>query len=54
MFKSNVLDIDYRDFFQWAKDRFREWKGIYEVAEHYFLNLPYDSLLMLQLASSAK
>lgn len=33
-FKSNVLDIDYRDFFQWAKDRFREWKGIYEVAEH--------------------
>ena len=33
-FKSNLLDIDYRDFFQWAKDRFDEWKGIYEVAEH--------------------
>ena len=33
-FKSNVLDIDYRDFFQWAKDRFCDWKAIYEVAEH--------------------
>lgn len=33
-FKTNVLDIDYRDFFKWAKERFHEWKGIYEVAEH--------------------
>ena len=30
-FKSHILDIDYRDFFQWSKDRLREWKGIYEV-----------------------
>ena len=29
-FKSNILDLDYRDFFQWSK----EWKGIYEVADH--------------------
>lgn len=33
-FKANVLDIEDRDFFQWAKDRFRDWKGIFEVAEH--------------------
>ena len=33
-FKSNILDVDYRDFFQWSKDRLREWKGIYEVADH--------------------
>lgn len=33
-FRSNILDIDYRDFFQWAKDRLNEWKAIYEVAEH--------------------
>ena len=32
-FKTNVLVIDYRDFFQWTKERFNEWKGIYEVAE---------------------
>ena len=32
-FKSNVLEIDHRDFFQWARDRFRDWKGIYEVAK---------------------
>lgn len=28
--KSNILDIDYRDFFAWAKDHLRKWKGIYE------------------------
>lgn len=33
-FKSNILDIDYRDFFQWSKDKLKEWKGIYEVADH--------------------
>ena len=33
-FKSNILDVDYRDFFQWSKDRLREWKGICEVADH--------------------
>ena len=33
-FKSNILDVDYRDFFQWSKDRLREWKAIYEVADH--------------------
>lgn len=33
-FKSNVLDIDYRDFFQWAKDRFHDWKAVYEVTKH--------------------
>lgn len=33
-FKSNILDVDYRDFFQWSKDRLREWQGIYEVADH--------------------
>lgn len=33
-FQSNVLDIDYRDLFQWAKDRFHDWKAIYEVTKH--------------------
>lgn len=33
-FKSNILDLDYRDFFQWSRDKLKEWKGIYEVADH--------------------
>lgn len=33
-FKINVFDIDYRDFFQWVKEWFYEWKGIYEVVEY--------------------
>lgn len=33
-FKSNILDIDYRNFFQWAKDCLKHWKGIYEATEH--------------------
>lgn len=33
-FKINVFDIDYRDFFKWVKERFYEWKGIYEVVEY--------------------
>ena len=30
-FKSNILDIDYRDFFTWAKDHLKKWKAIYET-----------------------
>jgi hypothetical protein len=30
-FKSNILDIDYRDLFAWAKKHLNEWKGIYET-----------------------
>ena len=30
-FKSNILDIGYRDFFQWTRNRLKQWKGIYET-----------------------
>lgn len=30
--KSNILDIEYRDFFTWAKNHLKHWKGIYETA----------------------
>ena len=30
-FKSNVIDIEYRDFFAWAKNHLKHWKGIYET-----------------------
>lgn len=33
-FTSNILDIDYRNFFQWAKNGLNQWKGIYETTEH--------------------
>ncbi|CAB4013368.1 Hypothetical predicted protein [Paramuricea clavata] len=30
--KSNILDIEYRDFFTWAKNHLKHWKEIYETA----------------------
>ena len=27
-FKSNVIDIDYREFFKWIKDCLNHWKGV--------------------------
>lgn len=33
-FKSNILDLDHRDFFQWSRGKLKEWKGIYEVTDH--------------------
>ena len=29
-FKSNLLDVDYRDFFKWFKEKLAHWKQIYE------------------------
>ena len=31
IFKSNIIDIEYRDFFSWAKNHLKQWKGIYET-----------------------
>lgn len=30
-FKSNILDIDYRDFFSWIKNHLKNWEGVYET-----------------------
>ena len=30
-FKSNILDIDYRDFFSWIHNHLKQWKGVYET-----------------------
>ncbi len=30
-FKSNIIDIDYRDFFTWAKEHLKHWEGVYET-----------------------
>ena len=30
-FKSNILDIDYRDFFSWVNNHLKQWKGVYET-----------------------
>lgn len=30
-FKSNILDIDYRDFFTWVNNHLKQWKGVYET-----------------------
>lgn len=30
-FKSNIIDIDYRNFFTWAKEHLKQWEGIYEI-----------------------
>ena len=32
-FKSNIIDIDYRDFFKWTKDCLNHWKGVYETTK---------------------
>ncbi|XP_028412550.1 uncharacterized protein LOC114535442 [Dendronephthya gigantea] len=32
-FPSNILDIDYRDFFQWIKGHLNHWKAIYETTK---------------------
>ena len=32
-FTSNVIDIDYRDFFKWTKDCLNRWKGVYETTK---------------------
>ena len=29
-FRPDILDVDYRDFFAWAREKLDEWKGIYE------------------------
>jgi len=30
-FKSNILDIDYRNFFSWTHRHLKQWKGVYET-----------------------
>lgn len=30
-FKSNILDIDYRDFFSWIQNHLKNWIGVYET-----------------------
>ena len=30
-FKSNILDIDYRDIFSWVNNHLKQWRGVYET-----------------------
>jgi hypothetical protein len=30
-FKSNILDVDCREYFKWMRDKLADWKKIYEI-----------------------